>query len=423
MSTQMQLRGGTTAETLLFTGAQREVTVDTDKNTLVVQDGITAGGFPLASENDVSDGTFYFNDDTAGGSAADAYILAPKVNTNVPTTYLDGIQLGFTTTNANTGPSTANFQALGVKNLKYADGSDPLAGEISGRVYLIYDAANDWLEIQRKATGPSPQIRYVSGSVAANALTVTLHAPEVLDFRSTVLSSGVVARRSITSDLTLVVPAGATLGTTSAVASKVVLLAIDNAGAVELAVVNFSGGLNLDETTLINTTAISAGASSASTVYSASARAGVPFRVVGFVDSTQATAGTWATTPSLVQGQGGQTLILSDPFTAQYQSAEQAITIGGPLTLSHSLGATPKIIPLRLVCKVAEANWSIGDEVYIPAGIDITGTTAHGVGASADATSIYIRYAANTVVVHNKTTGAGVNITPANWRLVVRAYA
>jgi len=49
MSKQVQLRGGTTAQHNTFTGASREVTVDTDKHTLVVHDGLTAGGFPIAS--------------------------------------------------------------------------------------------------------------------------------------------------------------------------------------------------------------------------------------------------------------------------------------------------------------------------------------------------------------------------------------
>ncbi len=49
MSKQVQLRGGTTAQHNTFTGASREVTVDTDKHTLVVHDGLTAGGFPMAS--------------------------------------------------------------------------------------------------------------------------------------------------------------------------------------------------------------------------------------------------------------------------------------------------------------------------------------------------------------------------------------
>lgn len=43
-------------------------------------------------------------------------------------------------------------------------------------------------------------------------------------------------------------------------------------------------------------------------IYSTTARSSLPFRVLGYVESTQATAGTWATTPSTVQGQGGQAL-------------------------------------------------------------------------------------------------------------------
>ena len=47
MSKKLQLRGGTTTEHASFTGANREVTVDTDKETLVIHDGSTVGGFPL----------------------------------------------------------------------------------------------------------------------------------------------------------------------------------------------------------------------------------------------------------------------------------------------------------------------------------------------------------------------------------------
>lgn len=43
-ATQIQLRGGTTTEHATFTGAAREVTVNTTNNTLVVHDGTTAGG-------------------------------------------------------------------------------------------------------------------------------------------------------------------------------------------------------------------------------------------------------------------------------------------------------------------------------------------------------------------------------------------
>ena len=47
MAKRLQHRGGTTSQHSTFTGAVREVTVDTDKNTLVVHDGATAGGKPL----------------------------------------------------------------------------------------------------------------------------------------------------------------------------------------------------------------------------------------------------------------------------------------------------------------------------------------------------------------------------------------
>ena len=53
MSKQVQLRGGTTAEHENFIGAPREVTVDTDLNTLRVHDGQTPGGHDLAKADDV----------------------------------------------------------------------------------------------------------------------------------------------------------------------------------------------------------------------------------------------------------------------------------------------------------------------------------------------------------------------------------
>jgi hypothetical protein len=96
----------------------------------------------------------------------------------------------------------------------------------------------------------------------------------------------------------------------SAIQSRIVVLALDNAGTVELAVVNISGGTNLTETNLISTTAEggAGAADSASTVYSTTARSNLAYRVVGYIESTQSTAGTWATAPSTIQGCGGQAL-------------------------------------------------------------------------------------------------------------------
>ena len=46
MADQVQFRGGSTAQHSTFTGASRELTVDTDKKVVVVHDGATAGGIP-----------------------------------------------------------------------------------------------------------------------------------------------------------------------------------------------------------------------------------------------------------------------------------------------------------------------------------------------------------------------------------------
>lgn len=51
MPTRVQFRRGTTAEHSTFTGAVGEVTVDTDKEVVVVHDGVTAGGYPLARQD------------------------------------------------------------------------------------------------------------------------------------------------------------------------------------------------------------------------------------------------------------------------------------------------------------------------------------------------------------------------------------
>lgn len=151
------------------------------------------------------------------------------------------------------------------------------------------------------------QIQSIAAAVAGNALTLTLN-PTSLEFRANSLSSGTVNTRGVTAALSLTVPSGATLGTVNGQSARLVLLAIDNAGTVELAVANLAGGINLDETTLISTEALSAAADSASTIYSTTARTSVPFRVVGFIDIAETTAGTWAAAPTTIQGCGGQAL-------------------------------------------------------------------------------------------------------------------
>lgn len=151
----------------------------------------------------------------------------------------------------------------------------------------------------------SNQIKTIGASVAANALTISAPALS-LDFRSTTLGSGTVTTVSGTPS-NLVVPSTQALGTVSGVQSDLIVLAINNAGTIELAVANLAGGVDLSETGLISTISVGS-AGNASNIYSTTARTNVAYRVIGLIRSTQATAGTWATAPSLVQGMGGNAL-------------------------------------------------------------------------------------------------------------------
>jgi hypothetical protein len=87
MSTQVQFRRGTSAETATFTGAIGEVTVDTTKHTCVVHDAAQIGGYPLLRE----DGT---NSALSPGSLTSCALkFAGNSNTGIISPGLDQIAL------------------------------------------------------------------------------------------------------------------------------------------------------------------------------------------------------------------------------------------------------------------------------------------------------------------------------------------
>lgn len=277
------------------------------------------------------------------------------------------------------------------------------------------------------AKAKTDKIQPITASVSSNALTITLN-PTVLDFRSSSLTSGTVNTRAINSAISTVISSGSTGGTVNGVQSRIVVLAIDNAGTVELAVVNLAGGLNLDETGVISTTAEggAGGADSATVIYSTTARTNVPYRVVGFVESTQATAGTWATAPTLVQGAGGQaTNLASLGFSAFYQSTAQTITAAGALSLAHGLGREPILFQAYIVCvTVGDGSFAVGDKVYVNPALNTNATVSAGMNLNADATNILIRFGSdsNTLRVLDKTSGNTASLTNARWKFYIRAW-
>lgn len=172
-------------------------------------------------------------------------------------------------------------------------------------------------------------IQPISASVAAGAMTISASSLS-LDFRSTTLGSGTVTN-VLGTPSNLVISNGSTGGTVSGVQSRIYVIALNNAGTIELAWTNASGGVDLSETGLISTTAEggAGAADSANVIYSTTARTNVAYRVIGYIESTQATAGTWATAPSTIQGYGGQALAaLAAMPSLGYGQNWQTFTIG-----------------------------------------------------------------------------------------------
>ena len=197
----------------------------------------------------------------------------------------------------------ATFDIAGNANLTAAAGDCWIIEAKTVSTYRVTAVKEDGTAVVAASSGA--QIQPISASVAGNALTIT--APSLnLDFRSATLTSGTVT--TVTGDpADLVVSSGSTLGTVANVASRLAVIAMNNAGTIELAVRNVTAGANLDETGLISTTAEGgAGAADSATVnYSTTARSNLAYRVIGYVESTQATPGTWVTSPSTIQGEGG----------------------------------------------------------------------------------------------------------------------
>ena len=227
-------------------------------------------------------------------------ITAPLDYLTLTTSFASPPPIGSTT------PNTGAFTTLSTTGVLTVGGAANVTGKVTSQVgYQFSDGS-----LQTSAA--PPQIITLAATVAASALTIT-QAQLTFAFRPTTLNSGAITTVTGT-PANLVVPSTATLGTVSAVQSRLIVLALNNAGIIELAVVNIAGGTNLTETGLINTTAIAVASNSASTVYSTTARTSVAYRVIGYIESTQATAGTWVTSPSTLQGVGGQALTAMSSF-------------------------------------------------------------------------------------------------------------
>lgn len=113
-------------------------------------------------------------------------------------------------------------------------------------------------------------------------------------------------------------------------------------------------------------------------------------------------------------------------FSRFYESAQQLVTAAGALTLAHGLGVEPKLVQAHLVCVIADLGCAVGDKLLFDLGMsDSAVRTNEGMALRIDATNIRVKFGSDGFVFSGIRIGDGATIpaTPANWRLVVRAWA
>jgi hypothetical protein len=108
MSFAFQRRRGTTSQHSSFTGLNAELTVDTDKKTVVVHDGSTAGGYPLAR--------------ATGGTLQDSVIRGLEEDVNVVASAATGT-INIDVSTASIWYYTSNATANHTLNIRYSSSS------------------------------------------------------------------------------------------------------------------------------------------------------------------------------------------------------------------------------------------------------------------------------------------------------------
>jgi hypothetical protein len=147
----------------------------------------------------------------------------------------------------------------------------------------------------------------VDATVASNALTLTIKAGSVINFRESSLTAGTQDSLTLAADVSVVISNGSNLGFSSSQKSRIYLGAMNNGGTVEAFAYHANGASKIQgfsESNLISTTAEggAGGADAAHTAYSTTARSNLPWHLVGWIEiTTGATAGQWSASPTKIQ--------------------------------------------------------------------------------------------------------------------------
>jgi hypothetical protein len=235
---------------------------------------------------------------------------------------LSSVSLGLLTADNTSSPilKDSNFRVSGSIN-----STKKLAFEVDTNVSASSTVTITAQNVSGTNSLVENDIQPLDATVASSAITFTLN-PTALAFRSSTLTDGTVTVISLNSAISMVLSNGSSLGFTASQNGRIAVLALNNAGTVELAVCNANGQNNLNESALISTTAEGGvgAADSGNVIYSTTVNSNVAFRVVGYIDITPAALFAWTASPTLKQGAGGNSLFhIGNPLVTQ------AITLSG----------------------------------------------------------------------------------------------
>jgi len=148
MAKRLQLRRGTTAEHSSFTGAVGEPTYDTDKKTIIVHDGATVGGKPMATEDGVVDKTTAQT--IAGTKTFSSSPIVPTPTTDMQSTtkkYVDAEIVAETTVTDKKNLDIVKSNRLGSGSTRYLKGKGDVITETSSSFISKVAVDNQYVDM------------------------------------------------------------------------------------------------------------------------------------------------------------------------------------------------------------------------------------------------------------------------------------
>lgn len=344
----------------------------------------------------------------ASTGSANAYVLTPTVALSAPVT---GERYSFRANFTNTGSATLNISATGAVTIQKMTGSglanlasgdiqsgQPVTVEYNGTVYIMTTPIGNTAgsgTVTSVATGVGLTGGPITGSgtIDFDVNNLTGVTTPAADDEIPVYDTSASGHRKITWENALKVINLLTADTNPSLSDVLLLYDSGASNADKITPDNFLKVINL-----LTEDASPDGAADFVVTYAANA-SGVKKVLIN-------------------------NLAAGGVFTESFSSAEQTITLGGALTIAHSLSSAPELIKVYLICKTAEKGYSIGDEVDVSflTGADNV-STFNGMSVVPDSTNLNIRIGDDNRAIIHKTTGNLEGITNSSWRYIFKAWA